>query len=98
MDEGFGGGFGGVEEDDVFGVAAGGIDGEEDDWGGVDFGHGVDGGSLEVEEVAGGEGGGVGGRIHPEGAGAGEDVEILVGDSSLRQNDERKAEADSLRE
>jgi hypothetical protein len=78
LDEVGGRGLGGVEEDDVGGAAAGCIDGEEDDGAGVDLGHGVGDGAVEEEEVSGGEGGDVFGGLHPEGSGAGEDVEELV--------------------
>jgi len=85
VDEGLGCAVFGVYEDDVGGVAARGVDGEEDDGfatpvrAGGDLRERVDDGALEEEEVAGGEGFGVVGGVHPEGAGAGEDVEELVG-------------------
>jgi len=78
LDEAFGCAVLGVDEDDVFGVAAGGVDREEDDRGFEDARHGVDYVALEEEEVAGGEVGFGGSIDGPEGSFAGEDVEILV--------------------
>ena len=77
LDEGVGGAVAGVEEDDVGGVAAGGVDGEDDEGVFEDLGHAVDGAFFKEDELAGGEF--EGGSVAEEEAGAArEDEEVLV--------------------
>ena len=77
-DEGVGGSVFGIDEDDVFGIASWGVDGEEDDRAFEEVRHCVNRVALEEEKVAGREFFAVGGALHPEGASAGEHVEMFV--------------------
>src|SRR6185437_15725661 len=68
-----------VHEDDVFGIAARGVDGEKNNRRFEDFRQRVYSATLEGEKVAGSKFAGVRGIAHPERAFAGEHVQVLVG-------------------
>ena len=77
-DEALGGSVFRIDKDDVFGIAWWGVDGEKDHRAFEEVRYRVNRVALEEEKVAGREFSAVGGTLHPEGASAGEHVEIFV--------------------